>query len=114
MMRRATHPVRSVQCLVASARGTAVTAVEFLALTSQANPTQCGQATQPGRFWYVSELIAIGIGKGCQPSLRAAANSMSASVFKGSGGIGYGLLRGGSKEFAPALPETPISHSALV
>ena len=34
--------------------------------------------------------------------------------FTGIGGSGYGLDRGGSNGFAPASPEIPSSHSALV
>src|SRR5882724_6043798 len=96
------------------ARGITVTEVAFLAFTSHANPTQCGHPTHAGRPWLGTELMAMGIGKGCHFKRAAARASIEPSTLSGNGGIGYGLLRGGSKEFAPALPETPISHSALV
>jgi hypothetical protein len=34
--------------------------------------------------------------------------------FTGSGGIGYGFVRGGSSGSAPARPDTPISQSTFV
>ena len=34
--------------------------------------------------------------------------------FTGSGGIGYGFVRGGSNGLAPASPDTPISQSTFV
>src|SRR5580704_1186590 len=82
--------------------------------TSQPNARQkpqLRQALRPGRG---CERMAMGAGNGCQPSLRAARSKITPLDFTGSGGIGYGLERGGSKGLAPARPETPISHSTLV
>ena len=39
-------------------------------------------------------MIASGAGNGCRPSLRAPRSSNTPEDFTGSGGIGYGLLRG--------------------
>jgi hypothetical protein len=58
--------------------------------------------------------MAIGAGNGCMPSLRAPRSSSTPDDFTGSGGIGQGLERGGSNGLAPASPDTPTSHSALV
>ena len=41
--------------------------------------TQCGHITHPDLPSRLMELIAIGIGKGCQPSFFAAGASMDAS-----------------------------------
>ena len=59
-------------------------------------------------------MIAIGAGKAVQPSFFAARSRSTPVDLGGSGGTGYGLLRGGSNGLAPARPETPISHSTLV
>ena len=88
MISVATHSVRSSQCPVATAFGITVSAVDPLAFTSQAKPTQKGHCTHAERPSYVTELIAIGIGNGCNPSPFAAACNFFASLLKGSGGIG--------------------------
>ena len=56
----------------------------------------------------------MGAGKGCSPSFRAPSSSSTPEDLTGKGGIGYGLVRGGSKGLAYARPETPTSHSTLV
>ena len=91
-----------------------VVSVDAFATTSHAKPWQKPQCTQAGRPRYGCELIAIGAGNGCRPSLRAPRSNSTPDDFTGSGGIGYGLVRGGSNGLAPARPETPISHSTLV
>src|SRR5216684_3172097 len=82
--------------------------------TSQPNPRQKPQLMQALRPARGCERIAIGAGNGCQPSFRAARSKITPEDFTGSGGIGYGFDRGGSKGLASASPETPISHSTLV
>src|SRR5580692_6588086 len=99
---------------VFSAMRMAVASELDFAPTSQANARQkpqLMQALRPGRG---CERIAMGAGKGCQPSLRAARSKSTPLDFTGSGGMGYGLERGESNGLAPAWPETPISHSTLV
>src|SRR5512132_842515 len=67
-----------------------------------------------GRPRYGCELMAIGDGTGCRPSFRAPRSKSTPDDFTGSGGIGYGRVRGGSNGLAPARPDTPISHSTVV
>jgi hypothetical protein len=91
-----------------------VTSVDDFACISHANPWQNPQCAHAGRPPYGCELIAIGAGNGCRPSLRAPRSNSTPEDFTGKGGIGYGRERGGSKGLAPASPETPTSHSTLV
>src|SRR5215471_633334 len=69
--------------------------------TSQPNPRQKPQFTQALRPGRGCERMAIGAGNGFQPSCRAAFSKMTPEPFTGSGGIGYGFERGGSKGLAP-------------
>jgi len=55
-----------------------------------------------------------GRGERMPAQLASGALKITPEPFTGSGGMGYGLERGGSNGLAPARPETPISHSTLV
>src|SRR6185369_11991785 len=99
---------------VASASGIIVTNVLDLARISQPKVSQNPQCTQAARPRYGCERIAIGAGNAVHPILRAPRSARTPDGLIGSGGRGYGLLRGGSKGLAPARPETPISHSTFV
>src|SRR5271166_725351 len=81
---------------------------------SQPNPMQNPQCAQAIRPWYDCERIATGAGKGWYPNFFAPRSNSTPLDFTGIGGSGYGLERGGSNGLAPAWPETPRSHSALV
>src|SRR5882762_3243314 len=105
---------RTSHCPVASASGIVVNKVEDLARASQPKPMQNPQCTQAGRPRNGWDAMASGAGKGCSPSLRAPISMSTPEDFTGIGGIGYGLLRGGSKGLAFASHETPTSHSTLV
>src|SRR5258708_25339092 len=85
-----------------------------LAPTSQPKARQkpqLMQALRPGRG---CDRIAIGAGKGCHPSFRAAPSKSTPEDFTGSGGIGYGLERRRSKGLAPAKPGPPNSPSTFL
>src|SRR5260221_14537247 len=82
--------------------------------TSQPKARQKPQLTQALRPARGCERMAMGAGKGCQPSLRAARSKITPEDFTGSGGMGYGLERGGSKGLGPARPGARGSHPTLV
>lgn len=82
-----------------------------LAPTSHPNRSQNPHWMQAARPRYGWERIAIGAGKACQPSFLAARSVRTPVDLIGSGGTGYGRLRGGSNGLAPASPDTPTSHS---
>src|SRR5712692_8978490 len=82
--------------------------------TSQPKARQKPQLMHALRPARGCERIAIGAGNGFHPSLRAARSKITPLDFTGSGGMGYGLERGGSNGLAPASPETPTSHSTLL
>src|SRR5271154_5643166 len=105
---------RISQCPVFSAMRIALASELDLAPTSQPKDKQKPQLTQALRPWCGCERMAIGAGKGCQPSCRAARSKITPDDFTGSGGMGYGFERGGSNGLAPASPDTPISHSTFV
>src|SRR3989442_12283370 len=79
-----------------------VNSVEDFAPNSQPKNSQNPQCWQLLRPWYGCEAIAIGAGKGCQPSRFAPRSNSTPDDFTGSGGIGYGLGRGRGDGAHPA------------
>src|SRR3989442_1791593 len=91
-----------------------VNSVEDFAPNSQPKNSQNPQCWQLLRPWYGCDAIAIGAGKGCQPSRFAPRSNSTPDDFTGSGGIGYGLERGGADGPPPAPPGTPVSPFTFV
>ena len=56
----------------------------------------------------------MGAGNGCKANLRAPLSKSTPEDFTGIGGMGYGLLRGGSKGLAPPSPQTPFRQCCRI